>query len=158
MNFVWPSELNAYEHREVFDYIVDPIWEPNGKELAINTIEYRRLLESGTLDEPKGTRIVDPIREPDGKELAIECRRLLGSGTLDESKGTRTHVLLVHGKVIGYGNEISSKQRKELREKFPGCFYAPIVEPFVELRRFYAVADNNKKEWQVCMVYLIHGY
>ncbi|PKY30740.1 hypothetical protein RhiirB3_419018 [Rhizophagus irregularis] len=112
LNFVWPSELNAYEHREVFDYIVDPIWEP------------------------------------DGKELAIECRRLLGSGTLDESKGTRTHVLLVHGKVIGYGNEISSKQSKELQKKFPGCFYAPIVEPFVELRRFYAVADNNTKEWQ----------
>ncbi|POG60502.1 hypothetical protein GLOIN_2v1712642 [Rhizophagus irregularis DAOM 181602=DAOM 197198] len=148
LNFVWPSELNAYEHREVFDYIVDPIWEPDGKELAINTIEYRRLLESGILDEPKGTRIVDPIREPDGKELAIECRRLLGSGTLDESKGTRTHVLLVHGKVIGYGNEISSKQSKELQKKFPGCFYAPIVEPFVELRRFYAVADNNTKEWQ----------
>lgn len=86
MNFVWPSELNAYEHREVFNYIIDPIWEPDGKELAINMIEYRRLLESGILDEPKGTRIVDPIWEPDGKELVIECHHLLGSETFDESK------------------------------------------------------------------------
>ncbi|PKY53060.1 hypothetical protein RhiirA4_471075 [Rhizophagus irregularis] len=78
-DFIWPYELNTYEHREVFDYIVDPI---NGKELATNTIEYR-LLESGDLDESKGT-----------------------------------HVLLVHGKVIRYGDKISSEEHKELQKNF----------------------------------------
>ncbi|EXX67976.1 hypothetical protein RirG_109310 [Rhizophagus irregularis DAOM 197198w] len=107
-------------HREVFDYIVDPIWKPNGKELATNTIEYR-LLESGDLDESK-----------------------------------RTHVLLVHGKVIRYGDKISSEEHKELQKKFPGCFYAPTVERIVELCRFSAVNDNERKEWQGCMIYLIY--
>src|SRR5215469_10471733 len=57
-DFIWPSTMNINERREVFDYIIYPDWDPIGEELAKNTIGYRRLLESGTLDESKGTHIL----------------------------------------------------------------------------------------------------
>ncbi|CAI2193615.1 1778_t:CDS:2, partial [Funneliformis geosporum] len=46
------------ECREIFNYIIRPEWEPIGKELARNTIEYRRLLGSGDLDEWQGSHIL----------------------------------------------------------------------------------------------------
>ena len=50
--------MKAGERREVFDYVVRPHWEPIGVELAKNTVEYRRLLESGTLDKSQGSHIL----------------------------------------------------------------------------------------------------
>ncbi|RHZ88188.1 hypothetical protein Glove_26g200 [Diversispora epigaea] len=98
-SFVWPSTMNFNEHHEVFDYITCPNWDPTGEELARNTIKYRCLLESGTLDKSKGT-----------------------------------YILIVHGELIEYGGNISSEEEEELYKKYPGCFYAPVVERFIIIR------------------------
>ncbi|CAG8450340.1 7329_t:CDS:2 [Ambispora gerdemannii] len=50
--------MNVNKRHEVFDYIIYLKWDPIGEELARNTIGYRRLLESGTLDKSKGTHIL----------------------------------------------------------------------------------------------------
>jgi hypothetical protein len=42
----------------VGDYVISPKWEPTEDELARNTVEYRRLLESRTLDELQGSHIL----------------------------------------------------------------------------------------------------
>ncbi|RIA79435.1 hypothetical protein C1645_745915 [Glomus cerebriforme] len=58
-DFDWPqppTEIN--ERRLIFDYVIDPDWDPIGKELAKNALEYRRLLESNTLDPSQGTHIL----------------------------------------------------------------------------------------------------
>ncbi|CAI2177212.1 8652_t:CDS:2, partial [Funneliformis geosporum] len=93
--------------------------------------------------------IVRPEWEPIGEELArntIEYRRLLGSDALDESQGS--HILLINGKLVEYGKEISLEEDDELGKKFPGCLYVPVVERFVELRRSLARDDQRRKEWQ----------
>ncbi|CAG8738170.1 9998_t:CDS:2, partial [Funneliformis caledonium] len=108
-----PTDIN--ERRLIFDYVIDPDWDPIGEELATNVLEYRRLLESDTLD---------PLQS--------------------------THILIVHGKFVRYG---SSKEEKKMREDYPGCYYVPVKERIVELRRFSASDANTnagaEKEWQV---------
>ncbi|CAG8488714.1 10091_t:CDS:2, partial [Acaulospora morrowiae] len=117
-DFVWPSTAKAGERREVFDYITYPQWEPTGEERARNTVEYRRLLESKTLDASKGS-----------------------------------HILIINGKLVSYGNKISQEDNEKLKKKYPGCFYAPVVERTVLIRRFSAKEDQTRNEWQVCIVY-----
>ncbi|CAG8745845.1 12907_t:CDS:2 [Funneliformis caledonium] len=112
-DFAWPDTMKVGECRKVFDYIIRPEWEPIGEELARNTIEYRRLLGSGDLDERQGS-----------------------------------HILLINGKLVEYGKEISSEEDEELGKKFPGCLYVPVVERFVELHRSLARDDQRRKEWQ----------
>ncbi|CAG8707660.1 16339_t:CDS:2, partial [Funneliformis mosseae] len=115
-DFVWPQPpTDINERRLIFDYVIDPDWDPIGEELATNALEYRRLLESDTLDPLQGT-----------------------------------HILIVHGKFVRYG---SSKEEKKMREDYPGCYYVPVKERIVELRRFSASDANTnagaEKEWQV---------
>jgi hypothetical protein len=110
--------MNVGERREVFDYVISPEWEPTGDELARNTVEYRRLLESGTLDKSQGS-----------------------------------HILIRNGKLVSYGKEISPEDDEELEKKYPGCFYAPVVERSASIRRFSATDDQIRKEWQVCIIY-----
>jgi hypothetical protein len=50
--------MNANERHEVFDFINRPNWEPIGEELAKNSIEYRHILESNTLNASQGTHIL----------------------------------------------------------------------------------------------------
>ncbi|CAG8707243.1 3057_t:CDS:2 [Gigaspora rosea] len=59
-DFTWPSTMDIHERCVVFDYITDPEWseEGVGKELAANTIAYRKFLESKTLDPSKGTHVL----------------------------------------------------------------------------------------------------
>ncbi|CAG8652523.1 15941_t:CDS:2 [Racocetra fulgida] len=92
-DFTWPLTMDVHERCIVFDYITDPEWSEGGigKELATNTIAYRRLLESKTLDPSKGT-----------------------------------HILLVHGQIERYGQQISASEYDELAGK--GFLYAPIAE------------------------------
>ncbi|CAG8778772.1 27965_t:CDS:2 [Dentiscutata erythropus] len=92
-DFTWPSTMDAQERCVVFDYITDPEWSEGGvgRELATNTIAYRKFLESKTLDPSKGT-----------------------------------HVLLVHGQIKRYGQEISANEYDELVGQ--GFIYAPIIE------------------------------
>ena len=117
-NFIWPQPPDINERRLVFDYVIDPYWEPIGSELAINALEYRRLLDSNSLDQ--------------------SCE----------------YVLIVHGKFVRYG---SSEEEDKMREDYPGCYYVPVKEHFVELRRFSASDANTnagaEKEWQVRMIY-----
>ncbi|CAG8610431.1 11822_t:CDS:2, partial [Ambispora leptoticha] len=94
--------------------------------------------------------VVDPDWEV-GEEIAtnaIAYRRLLESKNPDASKGT--HILLAHGEIVRYGEEISSDEYEKLAEEYPGMFYVPIVsrEPIV-IRRFSAINDTTRKEWQV---------
>jgi len=110
--------MHINQCREVFDYIVCPDWEPYGEELARNTIRYRILLDSGTLDKSKGS-----------------------------------HILIVHGELVKYGGEISPEEEEELEKKYPGCFYAPVVERVIVIRKFSTNDDNRRKEWQVCIIY-----
>ncbi|PKY37941.1 hypothetical protein RhiirA4_550387, partial [Rhizophagus irregularis] len=91
-----------------FDFVTDPDWNQNGKELAKNALEYRRLLNSGTLDPSQGT-----------------------------------HILIINGKFVRYGSE---EESKETRNKYPGCYYVPIKERSIKLRRFSTTEDD--KEWQ----------
>ncbi|RHZ87442.1 hypothetical protein Glove_34g132 [Diversispora epigaea] len=109
-DFIWPSTMNINERREVFDYIIYPDWDPVGEELARNTIGYRCLLESGTLDKSKGT-----------------------------------HILIVHGKLVEYGDDESPEKEEELEEKYPGCFYVPVDERIIEIRKF-SINNNNRKK------------
>ncbi|CAB5358379.1 unnamed protein product [Rhizophagus irregularis] len=113
-DFVWPQPPDINERRLIFDYVVDPYWEPIGSELAVNALEYRRLLDSGSLDQ------------------------------------SREYVLIVHGKFVRYG---SSEEEKKMRVDYPGCYYVPVKERIVELRRFSASDVNTnagaEKEWQV---------
>ncbi|RIA91037.1 hypothetical protein C1645_768536 [Glomus cerebriforme] len=111
--FVWLPAMRAGERREVYDYVVGSHWEPIGVELAKNTLEYRRLLESKTLDASQGS-----------------------------------HILLRGGKLIKYGNEITSEEDEELGEKYPGCFYVPVVEYTAIIRKVSAFNDDKRKEWQ----------
>ncbi|CAG8641843.1 8361_t:CDS:2 [Paraglomus brasilianum] len=112
-DFVWPPTMKLGERREVLDYIIDPEWEPTGEELARNTIEYRRLLESGTLDASQGS-----------------------------------HILIINGKLDSYGNKISPEDDEKLEKKYPGCLYAPVVERTALIRKFLAMDDQTRKEWQ----------
>lgn len=57
LDFVWPS-TNINERRLIFDYVVDPDWDPIGEELAANAIGYCNLLKSNTLDSSQGTHIL----------------------------------------------------------------------------------------------------
>jgi len=91
---------------------------------------------------------------PNGEELArnvVEYRRLLESGTLDASQGS--HILIRNGKLDSYGNEISTEDNENLGKKYPGCFYAPVVERSALIRKFSAMDDQTRKEWQVCIIY-----
>ncbi|CAB4423181.1 unnamed protein product [Rhizophagus irregularis] len=72
---------------------------------------------------------------------SAEYRRLLNSGTLDPSQGT--HILIINGKFVRYGSE---EESKETRNKYPGCYYVPIKERSIKLRRFSTTEDD--KEWQ----------
>ncbi|CAG8718365.1 14100_t:CDS:2 [Cetraspora pellucida] len=92
-DFTWPLTMDVHERCIVFDYITDTEWSEGdiGKELATNTIAYRRLLESRTLDPSKGT-----------------------------------HILLVHGQIERYGQQISASEYDEIVGK--GFLYAPITE------------------------------
>ncbi|CAB4384810.1 unnamed protein product [Rhizophagus irregularis] len=113
-DFVWPQPPDINERRLIFDYVIDPYWEPIGSELAVNALEYRRLLDSSSLDQ------------------------------------SREYVLIVHGKFVRYG---SSEEEKKMRMNYPGCYYVPVKERIVELRRFSASDANTnvgaEKEWQV---------
>jgi len=109
--------MKVGECREVFDYVISPEWEPIGEELARNTVKYRRLLESNTLDPLQGS-----------------------------------HILLVNGELVEYGNEISPEDDEELGKKYPGCLYAPVIERFAVIRKFSASNDQTRKEWQVCTI------
>ncbi|CAB5358365.1 unnamed protein product [Rhizophagus irregularis] len=117
-DFVWPQPPDINERRLIFDYVIDPYWEPIGSELAVNALEYRRLLDSSSLDQ------------------------------------SREYVLIVHGKFVRYG---SSEEEKKMRMNYPGCYYVPVKERIVELRRFSASDANTnvgaEKEWQVRTIY-----
>ncbi|CAI2191371.1 10399_t:CDS:2, partial [Funneliformis geosporum] len=105
-DFIWPQPpTDINERRLIFDYVIDPDWDPIGEELAKNALEYRRLLESGTLDPLQGT-----------------------------------HILIVHGEFVRYG---SSGEEKKMMEDYPGCYYVPVKERIVELRRFSASDANT---------------
>jgi len=110
--------MKVGERCEVLDYIIYPEWEPTGEELARNTVEYRRLLESGTLDASQGS-----------------------------------HILIINGKLDSYGNKISPEDDEKLEKKYPGCLYAPVVERTALIRKFLAMDDQTRKEWQVCIIY-----
>src|SRR5438105_973154 len=56
-DFSWPSKMNIYDRREIFDYIIDPRWEV-GEEIATNTIAYNRFIESRAFDSSKGTHVL----------------------------------------------------------------------------------------------------
>ncbi|GES97813.1 hypothetical protein GLOIN_2v1717333 [Rhizophagus clarus] len=114
-NFIWPqppTDING--RRLVYDYVIDPYWEPIGSELAKNALEYRRLLDSKSLDQ------------------------------------SREYVLIANGKFVQYG---SSEEKEKMKEDYPGCYYVPVKERVVELRKFSASDANTnagaKKEWQV---------
>ncbi|CAI2171212.1 5028_t:CDS:2 [Funneliformis geosporum] len=114
-DFAWHPTFEFNERLIIFDYIVNPDWGSAGKELVTNTIAYRKLLESKSLDASKGT-----------------------------------HILLINGQIVRYGNEISSECYDQLDKENPGMFYAPIVEPPpLVIRGVSATVDSVKKEWQV---------
>jgi hypothetical protein len=51
--------MKEYDRHDIFYYITDPDWDQVGEELAINTIAYVRLIESGAFkDKPKGTHVL----------------------------------------------------------------------------------------------------
>ncbi|KAF0424067.1 protein kinase subdomain-containing protein pkl/ccin9 [Gigaspora margarita] len=84
-DFTWPSTMDIHERCVVFDYITDPEWSEGGvgKELAANTIAYRKFLESKTLDPSKGTHVllVHGQIERYGKNIsANEYDELAGQG------------------------------------------------------------------------------
>src|SRR2546423_1183704 len=73
-DFSWPSRMNIYDCREVFDYIIDPRWEV-GEEIATNTIAYNRLIETGGFDRSKGTHVLivnGQIKEYHEKDISSE--------------------------------------------------------------------------------------
>ncbi|CAB4437776.1 unnamed protein product [Rhizophagus irregularis] len=52
-DFIWPQLPDINEHHLIFDYDIDPYWEPIGSELAVNALEYRRLLDFSSLDQSR---------------------------------------------------------------------------------------------------------
>ena len=88
-----------------------------------------------------------------GEEIAINrlaYRRLIESGSLDSSKGNYVHI--EHGKLVGYGAELSVEKYMELINKNPGMLYSLIEQEVVEIR-FSSTANINLKEWQVCVTF-----
>ncbi|RIA97237.1 hypothetical protein C1645_814312 [Glomus cerebriforme] len=109
-NFVWPQPpTDINERRLIFDYVIDPYWEPIGSELAANALEYRRLLESDSLDQ------------------------------------SYEYVLIVHGKFVRYG---LSEEEEKIKKEYPGCYYVPVKEDIVELRKFLASNTNTNADIQ----------
>ncbi|RGB28375.1 hypothetical protein C1646_767893 [Rhizophagus diaphanus] len=54
-----PSTMTEYDRHDIFYYITDPEWDPVGEELAINTIAYCCLIDSGAFrDKPEGTHVL----------------------------------------------------------------------------------------------------
>ncbi|CAG8497555.1 6802_t:CDS:2 [Diversispora eburnea] len=85
--------------------------------------------------------------DPISKELVrntIRYYHLLESGTLNKSKGI--YILIVHGKLIKCGGDISSEKEEELDEKYSGYSYVSIIEYFVEICKFSVNDDNRRKE------------
>ena len=73
-DFTWPLTSEISERRDIYDYITDPYHlyiEGQGKELAINRLAYRRLVESGSLDSSQG----DYVRIEHGKLMSYERER-----------------------------------------------------------------------------------
>jgi hypothetical protein len=69
--FTWPLTSEISERRDIYNYITDPYHlytKGQGKELAINRLAYRRLVESGSLDSSKG----DYVRIEHGKLMSYE--------------------------------------------------------------------------------------
>lgn len=109
-----------------------------------------------TSDINERRAIYDYITDPDprfqegqGEEIAINrlaYRRLIETGSLDSSKGKYVHI--EHGKLVGYGSELSEEEYMELIKKNPGMVYSLIEQEAVRIR-FSSTA--NKKEWQVCV-------
>ncbi|PKK59268.1 hypothetical protein RhiirC2_857424 [Rhizophagus irregularis] len=109
-----------------------------------------------TSDINERRAIYDYITDPDprfqegqGEEIAINrlaYRRLIETGSLDSSKGKYVHI--EHGKLVGYGSELSEEEYMELIKKNPGMVYSLIEQEAVRIR-FSSTA--NKKEWQVNM-------
>ena len=80
--------------------------------------------------------VVDYIWDPDWEDIAEEAatntivyRHLIESKQLDPSK--ESHVLLVHGKRVRYGKEISWEEDEELEKQYPGKFYALLVQKVI---------------------------
>ncbi|RGB29745.1 hypothetical protein C1646_766228 [Rhizophagus diaphanus] len=94
--------------------------------------------------------IIDPRWEV-GKEMAkntIAYYHFIEIGAFDSLKGT--HVLIINGQIKDYyKDDISSEEYKELDNKYPGMYFAPITdEETVLLRRFSTHDDTTAKEWQ----------
>jgi len=68
---------------------------------------------------------------------------------LDSSQGS--HIYIVNGKIVRYGQKISGEEYEELRKENPGMVYAPIVEEEPVVIRFSSVPSLTMKEWQVCV-------
>ncbi|RGB27472.1 hypothetical protein C1646_769060 [Rhizophagus diaphanus] len=93
--------------------------------------------------------ITDPRFQGQGEEIAINrlaYRRLIETGSLDSSKGKYVHI--EHGKLVGYGSELSEEEYMELIKKNPGMLYSLIEQKVIRVR-FSSTA--NLKEWQVNM-------
>ncbi|GBC42407.2 hypothetical protein GLOIN_2v1533415 [Rhizophagus irregularis DAOM 181602=DAOM 197198] len=87
--------------------------------------------------------------EGQGEELAtntLEYYHLIGSKSLDLSRGSHIHI--VKGKLIGYGDELSGEEHEKLNKKNPGMIYAPIKQKSVVIR-FSSTANVTLKEWQL---------
>ncbi|PKC08135.1 hypothetical protein RhiirA5_376516 [Rhizophagus irregularis] len=59
-----------------------------------------------------------------------------------------SHIHIVKGKLIGYGDELSGEEHEKLNKKNPGMIYAPIKQKSVVIR-FSSTANVTLKEWQV---------
>ncbi|CAG8512776.1 14655_t:CDS:2, partial [Funneliformis mosseae] len=58
-DFIWSQpSTDINERRLIFDYVINPDWDPIREELAINALEYCYLLEFNTLDLLQGTHIL----------------------------------------------------------------------------------------------------
>ncbi|CAB4442626.1 unnamed protein product [Rhizophagus irregularis] len=59
-DFDWPSTSSIDERHEIYNHITSPspkFLEGQGREIAMNLLAYRRLIESGELDDSKGNYV-----------------------------------------------------------------------------------------------------
>ncbi|CAG8512468.1 1864_t:CDS:2 [Funneliformis mosseae] len=122
------------------------------QKLELNKLEYYEPLK--VEDIKKFYEFVGPDFEWPSTSRISERRAIYDyinnpeSGSLDKSKGS--YILLINGKLVGYGHKLSGEEYLELEKKNPGMLYAPIKQMTVFIR-FSSTASVTLKEWQMHM-------
>ncbi|CAG8460117.1 3016_t:CDS:2 [Paraglomus occultum] len=113
--------------------------------------EFVEKLKVDTFEEPVFGKYnpKDADLEKFAQKLNLDQLRKYGPPLTDEDieKFYGSHVLIIDGKLVRYGSELSGEEYHKLVTEHPGALYGPVVQEVV-CAKFSSIEDGTKKEWQ----------